>query len=109
MAQRNDAMVRELWQWLQQDPQYAGKTSLVLTVDHGRGRTERDWTDHGASIEGAEEVWMAVMGPDTEALGVRKDVTATQSMIASTVASLLGEDFRECVPEAAPALPGVVR
>lgn len=109
MAQRNDAMVRELWQWLQQQPQYAGKTSLVLTVDHGRGRTERNWTDHGANVEGAEEVWMAVMGPDTEALGVRKDVTATQAMIASTVAHLLGEDFQKLVPEAAPPLPGVVR
>lgn len=109
MMQRNDAMVRELWQWLQQDPQYKGKTSLVLTVDHGRGRTQRNWTDHSAKVDGAEEIWMAVLGPDTQALGVRKDVTATQAMIASTVAALLGEDFQKIVPNAAPPLPGVVR
>lgn len=109
MMQRNDSMVRELWQWLQQDPQYKGKTSLVVTVDHGRGRTARNWTDHNAKVDGAEEIWMAVLGPDTEALGVRKDVAATQAMIASTVASLLGEDFQERVPNAAPPLPGVIR
>tara|TARA_R110002073_G_scaffold89972_1_gene212761 strand:+ start:298 stop:1386 length:1089 start_codon:yes stop_codon:yes gene_type:complete len=109
MAQRNDRMVRELWQWLQQDPQYKDKTTLVLTVDHGRGRSPRDWTDHGKNVAGAEEVWMAVMGPDTEALGIRKDVHATQSMIASTVAALLGEDFQKKVPNAAPPLPGITR
>jgi len=109
MMQRNDAMVRELWQWLQQDPKYKGKTSLVLTTDHGRGRTPRDWTDHNAKVDGAEEIWMAVLGPDTEALGVRKNVTATQAMIASTIAALLGENFQERVPAAAPPLPGVMR
>lgn len=109
MMQRNDAMVRELWQWLQQEPQYKGKTSLVLTVDHGRGRTQRNWTDHSAKVAGAEEIWMAVLGPDTQALGVREDVTATQAMIASTVAALLGEDFQKIAPNAAPPLPGVVR
>lgn len=109
MAHSADAMIRELWEMAQQDEAYRGKTSLVITVDHGRGRNENDWTDHGAKIEGAEEVWMAVLGPDTPALGVRKDVQATQAMIASTVAALLGEDFRSAVPAAAPALPGVLR
>ena len=109
MMQRNDSMVRTLWEWLQQDPQYQGKTSLIVTVDHGRGRTPRDWTDHNAKVQGSEEIWMAVMGPDTEAMGVREDVTATQAMIASTVAALLGEDFQKRSPKAAPPLPGVIR
>ncbi|MCK5942102.1 MAG: alkaline phosphatase family protein [Planctomycetes bacterium] len=109
MARRGDEMVRDLWQTMQQLDQYRGKTSLVLTVDHGRGRTPRDWTDHNADVDGAEEVWMAVMGPDTPALGVRKGVRATQAMIASTVAALLGEDFRSAVPNAAAPLPGVIR
>jgi len=109
MIQRNDLMVRTLWEWTQQDPQYKGKTSLIVTVDHGRGRTPRDWTDHNAKVEGAEEIWIAVMGPDTEALGVRAGVSATQAMIASTVAALLGEDFQAGAPKAAPPLPGVIR
>ena len=91
------------------DPDYRGTTSLVLTVDHGRGRGPRDWTDHGAKVEGADEVWMAVLGPDTPPLGVRKDTPATQSMVAATVASLLGEDYRAAVPQVAAPLPGAIR
>ncbi|MCC7065388.1 MAG: alkaline phosphatase family protein [Planctomycetes bacterium] len=109
MAHSADAMIRDLWELAQQDDQYRGRTSLVITVDHGRGRTEKDWTDHGAKVDGAEEVWMAVLGPDTPPLGVRQGVQATQAMVASTVAALLGEDFRQAVPAAAGPLPGAVR
>ena len=109
MARRADEMVRELWETMQGIDQYRDKTTLVLTVDHGRGRTPRDWTDHNAKVEGAEEVWMAVMGPDTPALGVRSDVAATQAMIAATVAALLGEDLQAASPKAAAPLPGVLR
>lgn len=109
MARTADAMLRELWLLAQADPQYRGKTSLLVTVDHGRGRGPRDWTDHGAKVEGADEVWMAVMGPDTPPLGVRKDTPATQSMVAATVAALLGEDYRAAVPQVAPPLPGAIR
>lgn len=108
MAKNADAMIRELWELAQADPQYRGKTSLVVTVDHGRGRGPRDWTDHGEKVEGADEIWMAVLGPDTPPLGVRKDTPATQSMIAATVAALLGEDYQAAAPQAASPLPGVM-
>ena len=107
MANKADAMVRELWELAQSDDQYRGTTSLVIAVDHGRGRTEQDWTDHSAKVPGADEVWMAVMGPDTPARGVRRDVQATQSMVAATVAALLGEDFTSSGEGIAPPLPGV--
>jgi hypothetical protein len=109
MAKVADAMIRELWEQAQRDEQYRGRTSLVITVDHGRGRTPKDWTDHDAKVDGAEEVWMAVLGPDTPALGVREGVAATQAMIAATVAALLGEDWVAACPAAAPPLPGVRR
>jgi hypothetical protein len=109
MAHTADAMIRELWELAQAHDDTRGHTSLVITVDHGRGRTERNWTDHDAKVEGAEEVWMAVLGPDTQPLGVRENTPATQSMIAATVAALLGEDYRAAAPNAAPPLPGVLR
>ncbi len=109
MARNADAMIRELWELAQAHEQYRGRTSLVITVDHGRGRTERDWTDHSAKVDGAEEVWMAVLGPDTPPLGVRENVAATQAMVAATVAALLGEDFGRAFPDAAGPLPGVLR
>jgi hypothetical protein len=100
-----DRYIAELWQTLQQMPQYKDKTALLLTTDHGRGITRVDWTDHGKKVPGAEFVWIAVMGPDTPKLGVRSAVSATQSQIAATIARLLGEDFQSACPKAAGPLP----
>jgi hypothetical protein len=108
-AHRSDRFLRRLWETAQSLPAYRGQTALVVATDHGRGDTPRDWTDHGERVPAAERIWMAVMGPDTPALGVRAGVTATQGQLAATVAHLLGEDFRAGVPAAAPPLPGVTR
>ena len=106
-AWRSDRFVRRLWETAQSLPEYRGKTALVLTTDHGRGPTPRDWTDHGEKVPPAEPIWVAVMGPHTPALGVRQGVQATQSQLAATVAALLGlgDAFREAQPQAAPPLP----
>ena len=108
-ASKADAFLRGLWELAQSLPEYRGKTSLVISTDHGRGGTVANWTDHGAKVDGAEFLWMAVMGPDTPALGVRRDVEATQSQIAATLAHLVGEDFRTASPQSAMPLPGVAR
>jgi hypothetical protein len=108
-AHRSDRFLRRLWETAQSLPAYRGRTALIVTTDHGRGATARDWTDHGREVPAAERIWMAVMGPDTPALGVRKGVTVTQSQFAATIAALLGEAFRSGVPAAAPPLPDVTR
>jgi hypothetical protein len=52
---------------------------------------------------------MAVIGPDTPALGERRDIPpVTQAQVAATVAALLGRDFRQAAPKAAAPLPDVV-
>jgi hypothetical protein len=107
-AWRGDRFIRRLWEMTQSMPEYKGRTALVVAVDHGRGATTRDWTDHGRKVPAAERTWVAVMGPDTPALGVRENVTVTTSQIAATIAALAGEDYRRAVPVAAPALAGVV-
>jgi hypothetical protein len=105
MAHRTDAMLRDLWEMVQSLPQYRGHTSLVIATDHGRGDGP-GWTDHGKSVPEAEFIWIAVMGPDTPARGLRNDVTAgTQSQIAATIAALLGYDYPAAVPKAGPVLP----
>jgi hypothetical protein len=53
---RSDRYLRELWNWRQQQPDYRGRTHLLITTGHGRGRTPNDWRDHGAKIEGAQDV-----------------------------------------------------
>jgi hypothetical protein len=103
-AWRNDRFVRQLWETAQSMPEYRGRTALVLTTDHGRGNQPKDWTSHGREVPAAERIWMAVMGPGVPALGVRADVNATQAQVAATIAALLGKNFNEAEPKAAPPL-----
>ena len=107
-AQKNDEFIARLWEMLGGMAEYAGKTSLIITTDHGRGSTVLDWVDHNKRIVGAERIWMAVIGPDTAAVGVRSEVAVTQSQIAATVAGLVGEDFAASSEKIAKELPGVM-
>jgi hypothetical protein len=100
-ARKNDAFVQELWETVQQMPEYRGKTSLVVTTDHGRGDPPIEWRNHSKKIAGSEYIWAAFMGPDTPATGERRDVEPiTQSQIAATVAALLGYDYPSAQPKA---------
>ena len=107
-AQRTDDYIERLWTLVQSMPEYAGKTSLVITTDHGRGDTIKGWTGHGKYIAGSDKIWVAVMGPDTPALGVVENVKVTQDQVAATVAALLGIDYRTDVPRAGAAITGAV-
>jgi hypothetical protein len=55
----------------------------------------------GGNVEGAENMWIAVLGPDTPAQGERRNAArVTQSQIAATVARLLGKDWQAFNPKA---------
>ncbi len=107
-ANRADSYLRELWEFCQSDPEYRGATSIVITTDHGRGdfRTgPRDWNNHGVKHPGSEAIWIGVIGPDTPALGERRDIGAvTQAQVAATLAALLGENYNAAQPKAAPPI-----
>lgn len=91
-AHRTDTFIRDLWNYAQSHPTYRGKTTLVISTDHGRGTKPIDaWKSHGSKIEGAEEIWIAVLGPDTPALGeVENGPQLYQNQLAQTVAAFLG-------------------
>ncbi|MEX2152615.1 MAG: alkaline phosphatase family protein [Gemmatimonadaceae bacterium] len=109
-ARTVDRYLSEIWSAVQAHPDYRGRTSLIVTTDHGRGRTLQDWSNHGRAVAGAEEMWLAVIGPDTPALGERKNASVvTQSQIAATVAALLGLDYRRDLTRAGAAVPGVAQ
>jgi hypothetical protein len=108
-AFRSDRFLARLWKTLQSLGAYRNKTALVVTTDHGRGDSIKDWTDHGQKVPAAETTWMAVMGPGVEETGVRQGVTITTSQLAATVAALVGEDYRAAFPNAAEPLPGIRR
>jgi hypothetical protein len=101
---RADRYLERLWRWAQSDPRYRGRTTLVVTTDHGRGEADR-WTSHGRDVPAARRIWIGVIGPDTPPLGVRRNVETTQAQVAATVAALLGEDLRSMAPGAAAPLP----
>jgi phosphatidylserine synthase len=102
---RADGYLRELWDALQADPQYRDKTTLIVTADHGRGRTTADWRKHGSNVAGADEIWIAVASPDTARRGLwRGHPPLFQNQIAATIASALGLDYREHNPQAGEAI-----
>jgi hypothetical protein len=102
---RVDGFVQDLWNQMQAMPEYRGKTTFILTCDHGRGSGPLLWMDHGVRQPGSDRVWMAIMGPDTPALGERANLEGvTQARLAATVADLLGYDFRSFKPAAAASL-----
>jgi hypothetical protein len=103
-AHRNDRFVRQLWEMVQSMPEYAGRTSLILATDHGRGQTAETWTSHGEKVPESDRIWMAAMGPGVRSLGVRSGTQTTQSQVASTIAAFVGEDYRAAEPKAAPPL-----
>jgi hypothetical protein len=107
-ARRTDGFIERLWDLLQSLPEYADKTSLVLTTDHGRGDTRVEWKNHGKDTRGSDRIWIAVMGPDTPPAGCHSDRDVTQSQVAATVAELLGEDYHAAVPLSGVPLPGVI-
>jgi hypothetical protein len=105
-ARQFDGFVRQLWQTMQAMPEYRGQTTFIITTDHGRGSGLEEWKEHGVEEKGSENIWIAMLGPDTEALGERTGVqTVTQAQIAATVAALLGKDFRQSSPGIANPLP----
>ena len=109
-AHRVDSYIRKLWETVQTIPEYRGKTTLIVSSDHGRGSGRRDWRDHGEKIPDSKYIWMAFLGPDTSPLGNRANVQpVSQNQIAATLASLLGEDYRRDVPEAGQPIADVQR
>jgi hypothetical protein len=103
-----DHFVQQLWETMQAMPEYRDQTTFILTTDHGRGSGLVEWKEHGVDEKGSENIWIAVIGPDTPARGERQNVgLVTQSQIAATVAAWLGKDYPHDVPAAARPLPDV--
>lgn len=100
-----DGLLAELWDTLQSLERYRGRTTLIVTTDHGRGNGPHNWVDHDAGIEGSENIWVAVIGPDTPARGeAGPSPDVSQSDVAATILRLLGLDYREFNPSAGPPI-----
>jgi hypothetical protein len=91
-AYQSDMVIGELWQWVQSQPEYKDQTTLIITCDHGRGGSKnKGWRSHGADIQGADQTWIAIIGPDTPVKGeVSVQGQLYSNQIARTITTLLG-------------------
>jgi sulfatase-like protein len=103
-----DQCLRRLWEFIESDPYYRGRTTLIVTTDHGRGATRKDWDGHGDDVKGAEQIWIAAIGPDTRAAGEASNApTYTQSDIAPTILDLLDIDYRKLEATEGKPIPAI--
>jgi Type I phosphodiesterase / nucleotide pyrophosphatase len=86
-----DQYVTQIWNALQNDPYYAGTTTLFVTNDHGRhlDNVSGGFGSHGDACEGCRKIELLAVGPDFKRNAV-SDIYADQRDIARTTAYLLG-------------------
>jgi len=92
-ARGTDAFIRDIYQALESDRFYRGKTVYLVTCDHGRG-FGNEWSSHGSSTKGSEATWVMLLGKGIEAKGETSECGPYYTkQIAATIASILGIDF----------------
>ncbi len=93
-----DNFAREIWEAYQANPRTAGRTTMLITSDHGRGEAARDrWRGHGSGRwrgvivpgvrrEGSDAIFVAARGPGVHATNVYSmENCATESQMAATL------------------------
>ena len=105
-----DKWIKEIWTFVQSDPQYKNKTAIFITTDHGRGDINKEeWTSHGSGIVDAYQIWFAAMGFNIISSGEQKNnVQLFQDQFAQTIAKLLGFTYKATHP-ISPEIKSVIK
>ncbi len=92
-AHSTDAFLKELWNYTQHDPYYKGKTTFIVTTDHGRGTKPLDtWRSHGSDIAGADQVWLITYGHKASAKGeVKQDEQLYSTGVVQRIKAIVTE------------------
>lgn len=91
-----DSLMGALWDYLQSEPAFAGKSALVVTADHGRHdnrplEAHDGFADHGDACEGCRRIWLTAVGAGIRS-GTVVEGTHAQVDLAATIAQLLDID-----------------
>lgn len=116
-ASEADAFLREIWEAYQANPRTVGRTTMIVTVDHGRGAAENDrWTGHGSGRwrgiivpglrhVGSDAIFIAARGPNVvSADAYTMENCATLGQVAGTILAALGLLGEEGQPDMASPL-----
>lgn len=89
-----DSLMGELWNRIESDPIYAGRTTLLITTDHGRhSNLPRciGFMHHGGLCMGCRRTFLLALGPDTPP-GATISEPFDQQDICYTIGGLLNFD-----------------
>ncbi|MCE4217696.1 phosphoglyceromutase [Aquirufa antheringensis] len=98
-AHQFDAWVGEIWDFVNTDPDYKGKTTLLITTDHGRGDAiKTQWTSHGERVKDCYQIWYAMIGANVPAFGeVKTAEKVYQKDLIHKAAKAIGVSFKSGV------------
>lgn len=101
-AHRSDKFIKELWQYVQQNPDYKNNTTFIITTDHGRGYEPIDtWKHHSNEVKGCDETWLIAFGKGVSPKGeMSKHEQLYTNQIAASISQLLGIEKPEKCGEA---------
>lgn len=69
-AKNTDGLIEDLWNYTQKSDHYRGKTTFIISTDHGRGTDPIDsWRSHGRKINGSDQTWIIIFGKGVTNLG----------------------------------------
>lgn len=94
--QSTDQYVAEIWDFIQNDPIYQNKTTLIVTNDHGRhlDGISGGYGGHGDGCEGCRSISMLGLGPDFKKNSTLSEVY-NQTDLSITIAEILGVKMRQ--------------
>jgi hypothetical protein len=90
--QRSDRLCGEIWQMIQKEPEYAGKTTMFILPDFGRDSDTASggngFQHHRTGDAFSRTTWMMVRGP-----GVRENVVVDRPVESTDLVPTLGSLF----------------
>lgn len=92
-AKGTDAFIRDIYEACEADKFYKGKTTYLITCDHGRG-FGNEWSSHGSSTKGSDATWLMLLGKGINPEGETSECGPFYTkQVAATIANILGIDF----------------
>jgi arylsulfatase A-like enzyme len=91
--QKSDRLCSDIWKMIQSEPEYAGKTTMLILPDFGRDSDSEaggnGFQHHRTGDAGSRTTWMMALGP-----GIRENVIVDRPVdsldLVPTLGALLG-------------------